>query len=71
VRWTGQVNFAQAPMPGQYRLVIREYEYLSANYVTTDEQGLRRQPRRLIYAEVIELDAALVAPPAEEHGTSI
>jgi hypothetical protein len=71
VRWTGQITFTQAPAPGQYRLLIQEYEYLSANYVIQEANGVRRQPGRLIYAETIELDAALVSPPPEGRGTQV
>jgi hypothetical protein len=71
VRWTGQVTFAKPPEPGKFRLLIREYEYLSANYVLADEQAVLRQPRRLVYAEAIDLDAVLVTSPAEGRGTTV
>ena len=53
--WIGAVTFATAPAPGTYRLLVEEYEYISANY--TDG---RRAPGRLIYAETFEVDTALV-----------
>jgi hypothetical protein len=49
------VTFAAAPVPGTYRLLVEEYEYLSANYADG-----RRAPGRLIYAETFEVDTALV-----------
>jgi hypothetical protein len=53
--WAGTVTFAANRPPGRYRLLIEEYEYISANYVVTVGRG-REQPGRLIYAETIELD---------------
>ncbi|HWQ84777.1 MAG TPA: hypothetical protein VN363_09430, partial [Anaerolineales bacterium] len=72
VRWTGTVNFAQLPEAGEYRVLIREFEYLPANYVKTVQVGRRirrEQPRRLIYAEAIEIDATLIAGPSGSTGT--
>jgi hypothetical protein len=54
--WVGAVTFAAAPAPGQFRLLIEEFEFISANY--TDEG---RAPGRLIYAETFAIDAALVS----------
>ena len=58
--WSGTVTFAQAPKPGQFRLLIEEQEYISANY-TLVEGRTAQQPGRLIYAETMELDEALVS----------
>jgi hypothetical protein len=67
--WSGTVNFAQPPKAGEYRLLIREHEYISANHTLAGGEGpdgpIRWQPRRLIYAEAIEIDAALVATPPQ------
>ena len=74
LRWTGTVEFAAPPEAGQYRLLIREYEYLSANYTTVTGRGRRpprEQPRRLIYAETIAIDTALIGPPASLPGTEV
>jgi hypothetical protein len=49
------VTFTTAPPPGAYRLLIEEFEYVSANYA--DNQ---RAPGRLIYAEIIAVDAPMV-----------
>jgi hypothetical protein len=53
--------------------VIREYEYLSANYtIGTPSIGtrtLREQPKRLIYAEVVDIDIALIGGPTTSTGT--
>ncbi len=54
--WVGAVTFAAIPAAGAYRLMVEEYEYISANY--TDG---RRAPGRLIYAETFEVDTALLA----------
>jgi hypothetical protein len=53
--WIGHVTFAATPAPDTYRLLVEEYEYISANYMDG-----RRAPGRLIYAETFELDTALV-----------
>ena len=53
--WVGTVTFTTRPAPGAYRLLIEEFEYISANHAEN-----RRAPGRLIYAEVIEVDAAMV-----------
>jgi hypothetical protein len=58
--WAGSVTFAHTPKPGQFRLLIEEHEYISANYTVPDGDGAR-QPGRLIYAEAFELDDALVS----------
>jgi hypothetical protein len=74
LRWSGTIDFAALPEPGEYRVVIREYEYLSANYVITSGRGRparRTQPKRLIYAEFIEIDSALIAPPTGSMGTNL
>jgi hypothetical protein len=49
------VTFTTAPAPDAYRLLIEEFEYISATYAEN-----RRAPSRLIYAEIIEIDAAMV-----------
>lgn len=74
VRWNGTVQFANLPPAGQYRLVIREYEYLSANYTElvsspSSRRRRRAQPHRLIYAEAVEVDEALIGGPSEPTGT--
>jgi len=54
--WVGAVTFAARPAPGAYRLLIEEFEYISANYA----EG-RGAPGRLIYAEIVDVDTALVS----------
>ncbi len=54
--WVGAVSFFIAPAPGAYRLLIEEFEYISANHADN-----RRAPGRLIYAEIIEVDAAMMS----------
>jgi hypothetical protein len=68
--WSGTVTFAQVPESDRYRLLIREYEYVSANYTTSSGESrvarrVRLQPNRLIFAEVVEIDAALIAQPPQ------
>jgi hypothetical protein len=48
--WVGAVTFAAAPEPGAYRLLIEEFEYVTADYL----EG-RHAPGRLIYAEAFEV----------------
>jgi hypothetical protein len=57
--WAGSITFAQMPKVGQYRLLIEEFEYVSANFAL--EKGSSDFPSRLIYAEIFELDAALIS----------
>ena len=54
--WVGAVRFADPTPPGEFRLLIEELEYISADYA---EQG--QPPGRLIYAETFDIDAALVS----------
>jgi hypothetical protein len=57
--WTGDI-----PVPGQLRLLVEEREYVAASYVEVEEREegrVVRQPGRLIYAEAVELDEALLA----------
>lgn len=64
--WAGTLRFAQPPEPGRYRLLITEREYLSADYVNVISRRAGRvveQPSRLVYAEIIPLDNALLATP--------
>jgi len=56
--WIGQVTFATPPAADTYRLLIEEFEYVSATYA---EDGLA--PGRLIYAETFDIDAALGGAP--------
>lgn len=81
VLWAGTVNFAEPPIPGRFRLMIREYEYISAEY-TTNPDGttnpaipsdftpetriIGTAPRRLVYAEAIAIDAALISEASPE-----
>lgn len=55
--WIGTVSFTSMPAAGAYRLLIEEFEYISADYVEN-----RRAPGRLIYAETFEVDGALMVP---------
>ena len=76
VRWTGTVQFSSLPAAGQYRLLVREYEYLPANYTNLvsparGRRSQREQPRRLIYAEAIEIDSALIGGPSSDFGTVV
>jgi len=75
VRWIGTIRFGQAPEPGTCRLLIREHEYLSANYTeatfSPDGRPVREQPHRLVYAETVEVDAALIGGPTTATGTTL
>jgi hypothetical protein len=53
--WVGAVTFTSAPAPDAYRLLVEEFEYISAEY---REGG--QAPGRLIYAETFAVDAALM-----------
>jgi hypothetical protein len=78
VRWTGALDLAPGAVtqlePGQLRVLVREYEYLSANYTIRTGRGRsirREQPRRLIYAEAIEIDSALIGGQTADMGTTL
>ena len=63
--WSGRVQFTAVPKPQQYRLLIREYEYISADWAIVHPGGealpaWSEAPGRLIYAETVEIDEALV-----------
>jgi hypothetical protein len=53
--WVGTVTLASAPAPGDCRLLVEEFEYVSAEYADGQQA-----PGRLIYAETFDLDAALI-----------
>lgn len=57
VLWVGTVAFSAPPAPGQFRIFVEEFEFISANYMT---QG-RHTSGRLIYAETFMVDSALVS----------
>jgi hypothetical protein len=76
IRWIGLINFGTVPPVGEYRALIREYEYLPANYTIPSGAARgrrvpREQPKRLIYAEAIEIDEALIGGPASGPETNI
>lgn len=63
--WSGTVQFASVPPQARFRILIREYEYISANWAIVHPGGealppWADAPGRLIYAETVELDAALL-----------
>jgi hypothetical protein len=58
--YVGQITFATRPAPNQYRLVVEEYEQIAADYSVQDGDATRLAGR-LIYAELFELDTAVVA----------
>ena len=58
--WAGSISFAKTPEVSRYRLLIEEYEYVSANF-TLGRGRAPEPPGRLIYAEIFELDDALIS----------
>jgi len=65
--WAGVIQFRRQLRPNQYRLLIEEREYVSADYnlVTETEEGIKvEQAHRLVYAEYVMIDEALLAPPS-------
>jgi hypothetical protein len=63
--WSATLTFAQVPESGHYRLLLREYEYVSANYTLPAGRNARLQPGRLIFAESVEIDEALIGQPPQ------
>jgi hypothetical protein len=81
VLWSGTVTFTDTPSPGRFRLLIREYEYISAEYtinpdgtinpmipsdLTPETRIIGSAPRRLVYAETVAVDAALISQSLPE-----
>jgi hypothetical protein len=58
--WLGTITFSQLPEVGRYRLLIEEYEYISADYMLGEGRA-KQTPGRVIYAEIFELDDALIS----------
>lgn len=58
--WAGTVQFVNKISAGDFRLLIEEHEFISANYSEV-EHGIAQQPSRLVYAEIFALDAALAS----------
>jgi hypothetical protein len=75
LRWTGRVTFAKLPSAGTCRLMIREHEYLSANWTeaapAVGGRPSRNAPRRMIYAETVLIDTALIGPPTTGAETTV
>jgi hypothetical protein len=57
--WAGSIVFTKPPRAGQFRLIVEEKEYISAEYAIIDD-NIIKQPSRLVYAEVFEIDSGLV-----------
>jgi hypothetical protein len=56
VLWAGAIAFAKAPSPGQFRVVVREYEIIEVDPIVP---GLSDQPsvgHRLVYASILPFD---------------
>jgi hypothetical protein len=53
VLWSGNIVFAKVPLPGRYRVVIREYETLSADAASGSLTDPPIQGQRLIYAAIL------------------
>ena len=53
VLWSGNIVFAKAPLPGRYRVVIREYETLPADAASGSLTDPPIQGQRLIYAAIL------------------
>lgn len=58
--WTGSISFAKAPEVNRYRLLIEEFEYISANFTLGGGRAVKPLGR-LIYAETFDLDNALIS----------
>lgn len=59
VLWSGTLNFNQMPEPDRYRVVIEEFEFISADYTASDGDRVV-PPGRLVYAEIVPLNADLL-----------
>jgi hypothetical protein len=64
--WSGTVEFAAKPAADQFRLLIREFEYISADWAIVHPGGEAlpawgEAPGRLVYAETVAIDGNLVS----------
>jgi hypothetical protein len=57
--WFGTIDFAVGVPAADYRLLVEEFEFYSGDYTVDDETG-RHAPGRLIYAEAVPVDEAIV-----------
>jgi hypothetical protein len=69
--WSGTIEFASPPDVDSFRLLIREYEFIPADPGVTTGVEFRPPaggsiPGRLIYAETILIDSALVSQPPDQ-----
>lgn len=67
-RWSGTVSFREQPGEGDFRLLIREYEFLRPGPgVLTGVQLARDEgpplAGRVVYADTVTVDASLIAEP--------
>jgi hypothetical protein len=73
LRWSGTVDFTASMTAGQYRLLICEYEYYSANHLLTEldpaGEPVLVSPRRLVYAETVLIDESMVGAGPPSTGT--
>ena len=60
ILWLGAITFGQLPEVGRYRLLIEEYEYISADYMLGEGRA-KQTAGRMVYAEIFELDDALIS----------
>jgi hypothetical protein len=52
--FVAEITFTNAPAPGDFRLLVEEHEYISADY--SDRVGrVPQEPGRLIYAEIFPI----------------
>lgn len=56
ILWSGDIVFTKSPRPGQYRIVIREYETLPADAVTGKITDPPIPAQRLVYAAILAYD---------------
>jgi hypothetical protein len=67
--------YANLPEAGLYQVLVREVESLSAKYTIPSRKGRkiveREQPKRLIYAEALEIDAALTGGPTGDTSAQL
>ncbi len=59
--WSGNVQFKKAPPPGEFRIVVHEYERIPF----LDDSGIIFEPRlglRLIYAAIVPYDYPALSP---------
>jgi hypothetical protein len=68
VLFSGTVHFARRPPPGQFRLVVREFEILEIDPPPTATSHTPEYGARLVYASILPFDYPLDVEATASQG---